>query len=168
MAGKMRKAIIFLVVTVITVCTLISCSAKNNSSENNSTTVVTDVDGKTHYYEPVTDENGMTITNENGENVYAEIVTDSKREPHTDKSNNYLTKKHSVALSDNNSKYNIPASETKTTVLVDNEVAFEDDKTSTSQGIEPPIVTTTETTTTKTETTTNSVTDANGWINKWY
>ena len=93
----MKKAIILLFVTVITVCVFVSCSAKNSGSGDNSTTAITDVNGETHYYETVTDENGEVVT---------------------DKDGNYVTKENTTVF--NNTKKDTSISETKKSDTADN------------------------------------------------
>lgn len=161
----MRKAIILLAVTVITVCLFVSCSAKNSGSGDISTTAITDVNGETHYYETVTDKSGEPVTDENGSTVYAEIVTNENGEAETDKNESYVTKESSTVF--NNGKNDVTASETKKTNSADNEVPFYQPNATTTQEPTTHITNTTESTTQK-ETTTQSVTDKDGWINKWY
>lgn len=57
-------------------CTGAACSAGNPAAEASATSV-TDSEGQTRYYEYVTDENGETVTAENGAAVLAEIKTDA-------------------------------------------------------------------------------------------
>lgn len=161
----MKKAIILLAVTVITVCLFVSCSAKNSGSGDVSTTAITDVSGETHYYETVTDENGETVTDENGSTVYAEIVTNKNGEAATDKNKNYVTKESSTIF--NNTEKDTSITETKKSDSADNEVTFNYPYESTTQKPTTNIANTTELTTQKV-TTTQSVTDKDGWINKWY
>lgn len=68
----MKKKLIIIFSLVLLCGALVSCSV-NSSSENISTTAVTDNEGSTHFYETVTDENGDTVTAQNGEKVFAEI-----------------------------------------------------------------------------------------------
>lgn len=153
----MKKAIILLVVTVITVCLFVSCSAKNSGSGDVSTTAVTDTNGETHYYEVVTYQNGETATDGNSNKVYAEIVTD--------KDKNYVTNKSTTVFNDDTKDASL--SETNKTNSADNEVSFNQPNATTTQEPTTHITNTTESTTQK-ETTTQSVTDKDGWINKWY
>lgn len=153
----MKKAIILLAVTVITVSLFVSCSAKNRGSEDNSTTAVTDTNGETHYYEVVTDQNGETATDGNSNKVYAEIVTD--------KDKNYVTNKSTTVFNDDTKDASL--SETNKTNSADNEVTFNLPDATTTQ--EPTThITNTTASTTQNETTTQSSTDKDGWINKWY
>lgn len=135
----MKKAIILLAVTVITVCLFVSCSAKNSGSGDVSTTAITDVNGETHYYETITDENGEVVT---------------------DKDGNYVTKENTTVFND--AKKDTSISEAKKTDTADNEVTI-----SQKQGQATHATDTTVSTTEK-ETTVQSVTDKDGWINKWY
>lgn len=153
----MKKAIILLAVTVITVCLFVSCTAKNSGSGDISTTAITDVSGETHYYETVTDQSGEPVTDENGSTVYAEIVTD--------KDKNYVTNKSTTVFNDDTKDASL--SETNKTNSADNEVSFNQPDATTTQEPTTHITNTTESTTQK-ETTTQSVTDKDGWINKWY
>lgn len=153
----MKKSIILLAVTVVTVCLFASCSAKNSGSGDISTTAVTDTNGETHYYETVTDENGETVSNSKGNTVYAEIVTD--------KDKNYVTNKSTTVFNDDTKDASL--SETNKTNSADNEVTFNQPDATTTQEPTTHITNTTESTTQK-ETTTQSVTDKDGWINKWY
>lgn len=140
----MKKAIILLAVTVITVCLFVSCSAKNSGSGDNSTTAITDVNGETHYYETVTDENGEVVT---------------------DKDGNYVTKENTTNF--NNEEKDVSISGTKKTDAADNEVSFNHPYATTTQEPTTHITISTESTTQK-ETAAQSVTDKDGWINKWY
>lgn len=162
----MKKAIILLAVTVITVCLFVSCSAKNSGSGDTSTTAITDVSGKAHYYETVTDENGETVTDEKGNTVYAEIVTNENGEAETDKNESYVTKESSTVF--NNGKNDVTTSETKKTNSADNEVPFNQPNETTTHVVQTTNTDDTTVITTTEETTTQSVTDKDGWINKWY
>lgn len=162
----MKKAIILLAVTVITVCLFVSCSAKNSGSGDVSTTAITDVSGETHYYETVTDENGETVTDEKGNTVYAEIVTNENGEAETDKNESYVTKESSTVF--NNGKNDVTTSETKKTNSADNEVPFNQPNETTTHVVQTTNTDDTTVITTTEETTTQSVTDKDGWINKWY
>lgn len=161
----MKKAIILLAVTVITVCLFVSCSAKNSGSGDVSTTAITDISGETHYYETVTDQSGEPVTDENGSTVYAEIVTNKNGEAATDKNKNYVTKENTTIF--NNTEKDTSITETKKSDTADNEVTFNYPYESTTQKPTTNIANTTELTTQKV-TTTQSVTDKDGWINKWY
>lgn len=107
--------------------------------------------------EPVTDENGST--------VYAEIVTNQNGEAVIDKNKNYVTKENTTIF--NNTEKDTSITETKKSDTADNEVTFNHTDESTTQKPTTNITNTTESTTQK-ETTTQSVTDKDGWINKWY
>lgn len=153
----MKKAIILLSATAITVCLFVSCSAKNSGSGDVSTTAITDVNGETHYYETVTDKSGEPVTDNKGNTVYAEIVTD--------KDKNYVTNKSTTVFNDDTK--NASLSETNKTNSADNEVTFNHPDATTTQEPTTHITNTTESTTQE-ETPTQSVTDKDGWINKWY
>ena len=160
----MKKAIILLAVTVITVSLFVSCSAKNSGSGDISTTAITDVNGETHYYEAVTDEKGEIVTDKNGSTVYAEIVTE--------KDKNYVTNKSTTVFNDDTKGASL--SETNKTNSADNEVTFNQPNETTTHivqttnTVDTTVTTTTEKTTIEKETTIQSVTDKDGWINKWY
>lgn len=162
----MKKAIILLAVTVITVCLFVSCSAKNSGSGDVSTTAITDVSGETHYYETVTDENGETVTDENGSTVYAEIVTNKNGEAATDKNKNYVTKENTTIF--NNTEKDTSITEAKKSDTADNEVTFNQPNETTTHVVQTTNTADTTVITTTEETPTQSVTDKDGWINKWY
>ena len=165
MVGKMKKSALSLILIVITVCLFVSCSAKNSGSGDISTTAITDVNGETHYYETVTDKSGELVTDENGSTVYAEIATNQNGEVVTDKNKNYVTKENTTIF--NNTEKDTSITETKKSDTADNEVTFNYPYESTTQKPTTNITNTTESTTQK-ETPTQSVTDKDGWINKWY
>ena len=161
----MKKSLISIVFVVTLICILVSCSAKNIGSGDISTTAITDVNGETHYYETVTDQSGEPVTDENGSTVYAEIVTNKNGEAATDKNKNYVTKENTTIF--NNTEKDTSITETKKSDTADNEVTFNYPYESTTQKPTTNIANTTELTTQKV-TTTQSVTDKDGWINKWY
>ena len=162
----MKKAIILLAVTVITACLFVSCSAKNSGSGDISTTAITDVNGETHYYETVTDENGETVTDNKGNTVYAEIVTNKSGEAATDKNKNYVTKENTTIF--NNTEKDTSITETKKSDSADNEVTFNQPNETTTHVVQTTNTADTTVITTTEETTTQSVTDKDGWINKWW
>lgn len=161
----MKKAIVLLAVTVITVCLFVSCSAKNSGSGDVSTTAITEVSGETHYYETVTDQSGEPVTDSKGNSVYSEIVTNKNGKAATDKNKNYVTKENTTIF--NNTEKDTSITETKKSDTADNEVTFNFPDESTTQKPTTNITNSTESTTQK-ETPTQSVTDKDGWINKWY
>lgn len=161
----MKKSLISIVFVVTLVCILVSCSAKNIGSGDISTTDITDINGETHYYETVTDKSGELVTDENGSTVYAEIATNQNGEVATDKNKNYVTKENTTIF--NNTEKDTSITERKKSDTADNEVNFNNPDESTTQKLTTNIANTTESTTQK-ETPTQSVTDKDGWINKWY
>ena len=70
----MKKQFLIISVLVIVVSIFVSCSA-NSSGESIPTTAVTDSNGTTRYYEPVTDDNGNISTTGKNQGVFAEIET---------------------------------------------------------------------------------------------
>ena len=73
----MKKQILIIVSVVVIICSFVACTY-NSGSESISTTAVTDSNGITHYYEPVTDENNDIVSKENGDVVTTEITPTSK------------------------------------------------------------------------------------------
>lgn len=171
---NMKKQIFSISIIVIIVSVFVSCSA-NSSSENISTTAVTDSDGTTHYYEPVTDDKGSLSTTGKNQGVFAKIETRSNGKAVTKKDGTYVTNEHTAVLpiesvTDNSSTTNSTTqkSTSDTTKVVDdadNILEFEpsDDKTTTEK--QTTKTTLTETTTKKE---TQPATDKDGWITKWY
>lgn len=168
----MKKQLFIISVLVIIVSIFVSCSV-NSSSDEISTTVVTDNNGTTHYYEPLT-ENEST-------SVYAEIVIDDKGKAVTNKNGTYVTNEHTTVLpiidettkTSNSAKPTTEKSSSNTTKNIedaDNIVDFEPDKP--TEETKPTTSTTTEkpttTTTTTTQKGTQPATDKDGWITKWY
>ena len=158
----MKKQLLIISIIVFIVSIFVSCSA-NSSSENISTTAVTDEQGTTHYYEPVT-ENEST-------SVFAEIVTDDNGKAVTEKNGKYVTKEHTTILTTTEKTISSTAgSATERTQEnpADNEIEFEtttkkDKTTTTTAAIQP-----TEKETNSTANPTKVVTDKDGWIDKWY
>lgn len=180
----MKKSYIIIAFMALSVSALVSCSV-NGSNENISTTAVTDINGTTHFYEQVTDENGKAVTNENGDTIYAQIETQACGTPVTNKNGTYVTKEHTTvfpatAKNDvrNTAEENIGNTNTVTnsnsenqTAGADNEVPFEQTENNTSSTATTKNntgVTTTTEQPAQTEKTTQSATDSDGWITKWY
>lgn len=175
----MKKQLLIISIIVVIVSIFVSCSV-NSGSENISTTAVTDSNGTTHYYEPVTDDNGNISTTAKNQGVFAEIETQSNGKAVTKKNGEYVTNEHTTALpientTDNSSSTTKSATEKPSDTTnnnADNDVEFEPDKPTAET--KPTTSTTTEkpTTTTATETTTQKeiqpATDKDGWITKWY
>ena len=91
MDGNMKKQLLIISIIVVIVSIFVSCSVnKEGNIQLPSTTDVTDEQGTTHYYEPVT-ENEST-------SVFAEIVTDDKGEAVTKKNGKCVTKEHTTIL----------------------------------------------------------------------
>lgn len=171
MDGNMKKQLLIISIIVVIVSIFVSCSVnKEGNIQLPSTTAVTDEQGTTHYYQPVT-ENKST-------SVFAEIVTDDKGKAVTKKNGEYVTKEHTTILTTTENTTSSKESKSSTadkqqagstTNLADNEIEF---KTSTNKN-----TTTTRKNTTKpteketaqtTAPTTKVVTDKDGWIDKWY
>ncbi len=149
----MKKQILIIVSVVVIICSFVACT-NNSGSESISTTAVTDSNGITHYYEPVTDENNDIVTKENGDVVTTEITVQSK-----------ATKTQTISTSvqnnaDNVIDFNTVTDNSKTTTVRNN-------KTETSTEISTD-ETTTQTNTTTPQKQTQPFTDKDGWINKWY
>lgn len=173
----MKKQLLIISIIVVIVSIFVSCSV-NSSSENVSTTAVTDSNGTTHYYEPVTDDEGNISTTAKNQGVFAEIETQANGKAVTKKNGEYVTNEYTTALpientTDSSSGTNKPAtkqsSTSNTTTDIDdadNDIEFE----APSEDTTKP--TTEKTTTTTTETTTQKeippATDKDGWITKWY
>ena len=180
----MKKKLLIVAVTVIIVSIFVSCSA-NSGSENVSTTAVTDGKGATRYYEPVTDDEGKISTTSKDQGVFAEIETESNGKVVTRKDGTYVTNEHTTILTvtkEGNGKTTSAKKQeqsatkkqisTNSNSDADNEVPFESSSrkstTTTTTEKKQPSTSTTKLSTTTTEKTTHSVTDEDGWINKWY
>lgn len=149
----MKKQILIIVSVVVIICSFVACT-HNSGSESISTTAVTDSNGITHYYEPVTDENNDIVTKENGDVVTTEITVQSK----ATKTQTSSTSAQNEA--DNVIDFNTVTDNSKTTTVRNN-------KTETSTEISTD-ETTTQTNTTTPQKQTQPITDKDGWINKWY
>lgn len=147
----MKKIAVIILVAASFISIFAACSLNGNSGDN-FTTAVTDTKGQTHYYEVVTNENSESVTDSKGSKVYAEIVTD--------KDKSYVTQENTTVFNDKGEDTSI--SEKSKNNTADNEVTFSQNQETSSQAAE-----TTESTT-KNNITTQSVTDKDGWINKWY
>lgn len=172
----MKKQLLIISVLVIIVSIFVSCSA-NSSSEDISTTAVTDSNGTTHYYVPVTDDKGNVSATAENQGVFAEIETKPNGKTVTNKNGTYVTKEHTTVLpiKDKTTQQShsaepitekLSSDTTKSIEDADNVVEFETTET------KPDDRTTTKETTTTTETTTQKetqpATDKDGWITKWY
>ncbi|MGN0534033.1 MAG: hypothetical protein ACI4IK_06710 [Eubacterium sp.] len=177
----MNKKVKLLVLFAAIISVFTACSTKGGSGEI-STTAVTDNKGQTHIYEIVTDENKTPITDGNGNNIVAEIETDESGKAVTKKNGSYITKKSTTTVS-NKSKQAGTTVKTSHNDTDDNDVVFEGTtesttiKTATTEAYEAEEITTqgpaeaekdTTEKTTEGLKTTQSVTDSEGWINKWY
>lgn len=179
MDGNMKKQLLIISIIVVIVSIFVSCSVnKEGNIQLPSTTAVTDEQGTTHYYEPVTDDEGNISTTAKNKGVFAEIETQSNGKAVTKKNGEYVTNEHTTALSienvtDRTSSTTKPAtkqsSTSNTTTDIDdadNDIEFETPSGDTTKP------TTEKTTTTTTETTTQKeiqpATDKDGWITKWY
>lgn len=173
----MKKQLLIISIIVVIVGIFVSCSV-NSSGDTVSTTAVTDSNGTTHYYEPVTDDEGNISTTAKNQGVFAEIETHSNGKAVTKKNGEYVTNEHTTALSienttDSSSSTTKPAAKQSSTSNTatdiddaDNDIEFETPSEDTTKP------TTEKTTTTTTETTTQKeiqpATDKDGWITKWY
>ena len=179
-----------LIVSVLTACTV------NSGSEDIPTTAVTDSNGTTHYYNPVTDDKGNISTTDNNQGIFVEIETESNGKVVTKKDGTYVTNEHTTILtvtkSGNGKTTSAKKQEQSTTTKndvsnttnlttkkpsstnkaenADTDVPFEtsNQKSTTTTSKERPSSTSTTKPTSITEKTTQSVTDEDGWINKWY
>ena len=82
---------------VIIVSIFVSCSV-NSISETVSTTAVTNINGTTHYYEPVTDDKGNISTTDKNQGVFAEIETQPYGKAVTAKDGTYVTNENTTIL----------------------------------------------------------------------
>ncbi len=172
----MKKQLLIISVLVIIVSIFVSCSA-NSSGESIPTTAVTDSNGTTHYYEPVTESESTS--------VFAEIATDDNGKAVTKKSGKYVTKEHTTILATAKSKTSSTenknginklttqksSSTTKGMDDADNVVEF--DSADTTKETKATTTTTervNDNTTIKTTTQKEiqPATDKDGWITKWY
>ena len=149
----MKKHILIIASVVVIICSFVACT-NNSGSESISTTAVTDSNGITHYYEPVTDENNDIVTKEDGDVVTTEITVQSK----ATKTQTSSTSAQNEA--DNVIDFNTVTDNSKTTTVRNN-------KTEMSTEISTD-ETTTQTNTTTPQKQTQPITDKDGWINKWY
>lgn len=149
----MKRQVLIIISVAVIICSFVACK-NNSSSESISTTAVTDSNGITHYYEPVTDENSDIVTKENGDVVTTEITVQSK----ATKAQTSLTFAQNEA--DNVINFNTVTDNSKTTTVRNN-------KTETSTEISTD-ETTTQANTTTPQKQTQPITDKDGWINKWY
>lgn len=119
-------------------------------SEIISTTAVTNSNGTTHYYEPVTDDNGNVSTIDGNQSIFVEIETQSNGKAVTKKDGTYVTNEHTTALpientTDNPSSTIKPVTEKSSDTTndnADNNVDFEPDKP--TEETKPSTSTTTE------------------------
>ena len=149
----MKKQILIIVSVVVIICSFVACT-HNSGSESISTTAVTDSNGITHYYKPVTDENKDIVTKENGDVVTTEITVQSKA---TETQTSSTSAQNEA---DNVIDFNTVTDNSKTTTVRNN-------KTEMSTEISTD-ETTTQTNTTTPQKQTQPITDKDGWINKWY
>lgn len=140
LAADMRKLIIMLSVSVILASVFVSCESANKTADSGEVTVITDENGDTKRY--VLEEN-------NGTTAFAEVVTGKDCEAVTDESGEYVT-----VTTDANEAI-MQSDREKGTDSDDNEVLFdeEENRIAETQAEEEP---------------TEHITDADGWINRWY
>lgn len=191
----MKKKLFFISILVVAVSILVSCSI-NSSSEtvfntDISTTAVMDRQGTTHYYEPITDDNGKILITDKNQGVYAEIETNADSKALTKKNGTYITKEYTTILTINE-ETTIPnnsekpsgsinptaekLSETTKSNAADNDINFKpsnptsDISEKNTTDSTSNIVTTDNSKESTSNTTSPSkiVTDKDGWIDKWY
>ncbi|MGN0523010.1 MAG: hypothetical protein ACI4IG_01925 [Eubacterium sp.] len=172
----MNKKILFIIGIIIIISALVACSGNNSSIEITSTTAVTDIEGQTHYYESVINENGETVTDKEGNTVLSEIETDTYGKAVTEKDGRYVTNEYTTVLAieslteKSSITEKVLSDTTKDITDADNHIEFEtsaDDTTKTTT-ITQANTTTQKATTTTTQKQTQPATDQDGWINKWY
>ena len=163
-----KKLIVISIILVSLSVVFASCSSNNNTNES-STVAVTDSNGITHYYEPVTDKDGNALTTDNEQAVFVEIVTD--------KNGTYITNEHTTVMPFDNGSVNQNSSANSTEknngdiLDADNTVNFESSSshTATTETVAQSTTSTTkQETTSTTESTNPPATDSDGWITKWY
>ena len=99
MDGNMKKQLLIISIIVVIVSIFVSCSVnKEGNIQLPSTTDVTDEQGTTHYYEPVTDDNGNVSTIDGNQSIFVEIETQSNGKAVTKKDGTYVTDEHTTAL----------------------------------------------------------------------
>lgn len=177
----MKKQILIIVSVVVIICSFVACT-HNSGSKTASTTAVTDSNGITHYYEPVTDENNEIVTKENGDVVTTEITAKIKPSK-TNATSTYTQNKADNDIDFKSVTNNTTSTtETEKVVTTTNHTTTEKATTITQRNTTAQKSTTITTTTQKQITTTTSklttnpttkkqpqlATDKNGWINKWY
>lgn len=190
----MKKQLFIISVFVIIISIFVSCSA-NSSSGEISTTAVTDSNGITHYYEPVTDDKGKISITDKEQGVFAEIETQSNGKAVTKNDSKYVTNEHTTVLPIESVSDGTGSTKQQTTAKsssdttknagnADNDLPFEISADDTTKSTEPTTernsattteeetANTSEKDTATTETTTKKenqpATDKDGWITKWY
>lgn len=179
----MKKQVLIIISIVVIICSFVACT-HNSGSETASTTAVTDSNGITHYYEPVTDENNEIVTKENGDVVTTEIT--AKIKPSKTNATSTYTQNKADNVIDFETVINATTSNSTTEaekiITTTNHTTTEKAATITQSNTTASKSTTITTTTQKQITTTTSklttnpttkkqtqlATDKNGWINKWY
>lgn len=166
----MKKQLFIFSILIVIISIFVSCST-NSSSEVISTTAVTNSNGTTHYYEPVTDDNGNVSTIDGNQSIFVEIETQSNGKAVTKKDGTYVTNEHTTVLPfDDETAKSISSTEKSSNTTnegADNNIAFDPDKP--TEETKPSTSTTTEKPkTTTTQKTTQPATDKDGWITKWY
>lgn len=173
-----RSVKIFLILCII-VSAFAACSS-NGSNENISTTAVTDSNGATRFYEPVTDKKGETVTNASGDIVYAKIETQADGKAVKNKKGTYIMKEHTTVFPSavkndgrnsaekSGDSTNTANSNSESQTAADNEMPFKQEENNTSSTTTTKNNAETTATTKQTEKVTQSATDTDGWITKWY
>lgn len=166
----MKKQLFIFSILIVIISIFVSCST-NSSSEVISTTAVTNSNGTTHYYEPVTDDNGNVSTIDGNQGIFVEIETQSNGKAVTKKDGTYVTNEHTTVLPfDDETAKSISSTEKSSNTTndnADNNVDFEPDK-PTGEAKPSTSTTTEKPKTTATQKTTQPATDKDGWITKWY
>lgn len=177
----MKKQLFIFSILIVIISIFVSCST-NSSSEVISTTAVTNSNGTTHYYEPVTDDNGNVSTIDGNQSIFVEIGTQSNGKAVTKKDGTYVTNEHTIILPIKNtnptkSTHDNLSSTAKDTTDVDNHKPFETSTPKEHQSKTTTILNTTmsnnnsnkkDDQTSNTELETKITTNKDGWIDKWY
>ncbi len=177
----MKKQLFIFSILIVIISIFVSCST-NSSSEVISTTAVTNSNGTTHYYEPVTDDNGNISTIDGNQSIFVKIETQSNGKAVTKKDGTYVTNEHTIILpiKNTNPTKSTPdnlSSTVKDTTDADNHKPFETSTQKEHQSKTTTILNTTmsnnnsnkkDDQTSNTELETKITTNKDGWIDKWY
>ena len=161
----MKKQLLIFSILVVIISIFVSCST-NSSSEVLSTTAVTDSNGITHYYEPVTDLSKETATDKKGDVVTTEItVKNTTTTSHTSLSsqNNADNDIEFKSVEKSTTSASITRNE-KTSTITRSDAGTQKSNTSSQNNSTTSKLTTNIATNKQTQ----PATDKDGWINKWY